>query len=495
SKDYGNCERSGKMLVVKSLLEMWKPKGHRVLLFSQSTEMLDILEKFVKSLRYKYRRLDGTTPISKRPFLVEEFNNDESIYVLLLTTKVGGVGLNLTGADRIIIYDPDWNPSNDDQATERAARPGQSKNVSIYRLMTFGTIEEKIYHRQLFKRMMSNKITRKPSKDDIQFEAEDLYDLFSLGDPDAKDTETSYISTSRNKSNPNGNSLLAHIHTYNKLSTFNNPKTAELLDSEEEGEIRERPSNGDAFDGVVMVEDRNKDQKEEKEESEEKDLLQMLYKTAGLHSVFKHDKVLGAKSTNNSSVFERVIDEKARKAAKEAKEALEISRHQLRNLPLGTLTWTGQSDAFDEERLAEKEIFEFSHSAGEGLEDQSPEEVFASVKAKEVEVRNLLQRGNASNALIIAIDNPPYGLDRDNAKELNVKIVMEVLNSIKTTDIPSVVKMLSSDQQDTLMKYIYRGMETPKSYPSAILLNWHEKLTEIAGVGCIVRVITDRKTL
>ncbi|CAG8464312.1 1322_t:CDS:2 [Ambispora gerdemannii] len=371
SKDYGNCERSGKMLVVKSLLEMWKPKGHRVLLFSQSTEMLDILEKFIKSLRYKYRRLDGTTPISKRPFLVEEFNTNDSIYILLLTTKVGGVGLNLTGADRIIIYDPDWNPSNDDQATERAARPGQSKNVSIYRLMTFGTIEEKIYHRQLFKRMMSNKITRKPSKDDIQFEAEDLYDLFSLGNPDAKDTETSYMfgdaeigmeepepkrrkpnshnsksannrsSTSRSKSNPIGNSLLAHMHNYNELSTFYNPTA--LLDSEEEGEIRETPSKGDAFGGVVRVEDRNKEQKEEKEESEEKDLLQMLYKTAGLHSVFKHDKVLGAKSTNNSSVFEKVIDEKARKAAKEAKEALEISRRQLRNLPLGTLTWTGQS--------------------------------------------------------------------------------------------------------------------------------------------------------
>ncbi|CAG8464333.1 1323_t:CDS:2 [Ambispora gerdemannii] len=154
-------------------------------------------------------------------------------------------------------------------------------------------------------------------------------------------------------------------------------------------------------------------------------------------------------------------------------------------------------DAFDEERLSEKEIFEFSHSGGgEGIEQQSPEAVFASVQVKEVEARSLLQKGNAANALTIAIDNPPYGLDRDNAKELNAKIVMDVLNSVKTTDIPLIVKSLSSEQQDTLMKYIYRGMATPESSSSsAILLNWHEKLTEIAGVGCIVRVITDRKTV
>ena len=83
--------------------------------------------------------------------LVDKFNRDPNMHVFLLTTKVGGLGVNLTGADRVIIYDPDWNPSTDIQARERAWRLGQKKDITIYRLMTTGSIEEKIYHRQIFK--------------------------------------------------------------------------------------------------------------------------------------------------------------------------------------------------------------------------------------------------------------------------------------------------------------------------------------------------------
>lgn len=147
--DYGNWRRSGKMVVLDSVLTAWKKAGSRVLLFSQTRSMLDILEMFVKDKGYSYQRMDGMTAVGSRMRLIDRFNNDEAVFVFLLTTRVGGLGVNLTGADRVVLFDPDWNPSTDLQARERAWRVGQKRPVTVYRLITTGTIEEKIYHRQV----------------------------------------------------------------------------------------------------------------------------------------------------------------------------------------------------------------------------------------------------------------------------------------------------------------------------------------------------------
>lgn len=116
--DYGNLERSGKMKVVSQVLKVWKEQGHRVLLFTQTQQMLDIFEIFLAANGYSYRRMDGLTPIRQRMSLIDEFNNSEEVFIFILTTKVGGLGTNLTGADRVIIYDPDWNPSTDMQVNK-----------------------------------------------------------------------------------------------------------------------------------------------------------------------------------------------------------------------------------------------------------------------------------------------------------------------------------------------------------------------------------------
>jgi DNA excision repair protein ERCC-6 len=102
-ENYGDPEKSGKMVVVRALLSLWKKEGHRVLLFSQTRQMLDILEIMIQNLR-----MDGTTAIQNRMSMVDQYNANSDIFVFLLTTKVGGLGLNLTGADRVIIFDPDW---------------------------------------------------------------------------------------------------------------------------------------------------------------------------------------------------------------------------------------------------------------------------------------------------------------------------------------------------------------------------------------------------
>ncbi|KAI9505091.1 SNF2 family N-terminal domain-containing protein [Coemansia spiralis] len=178
--DYGDWEKSGKLTIVRALLNMWKPQGHRVLIFSQTRQMLDIIESMISKMTdIKYRRMDGSTPIQKRTSLIDEYNRDPEIYVFLLTTKVGGLGINLTSADRVILYSPDWNPSSDIQARERAWRIGQTRDVAIYRLMTAGTIEEKIYNRQIYKQFLSNKILSDPKQKRF-FHSQSLRDLFSL---------------------------------------------------------------------------------------------------------------------------------------------------------------------------------------------------------------------------------------------------------------------------------------------------------------------------
>ncbi|XP_029465477.1 DNA excision repair protein ERCC-6 [Rhinatrema bivittatum] len=191
--EFGYWKRSGKMIVVESLLKIWHRQGHRVLLFTQSRQMLQILEVFLREQNYTYLKMDGTTTIASRQPLIARYNEDTTIFVFLLTTKVGGLGVNLTGANRVIIFDPDWNPSTDTQARERAWRIGQKKQVTVYRLLTAGSIEEKIYHRQIFKQFLTNRVLKDPKQRRF-FKSNDLYELFTLSSPDgAEGTETSAI--------------------------------------------------------------------------------------------------------------------------------------------------------------------------------------------------------------------------------------------------------------------------------------------------------------
>ncbi|XP_042905022.1 DNA excision repair protein ERCC-6 isoform X2 [Parasteatoda tepidariorum] len=189
---YGYYKRSGKMIVVEALLKLWHQQGHRVLLFTQSRQMMEILELFIKDRKYTYMKMDGSTSIGSRQPLIAKFNSDPSIFVFILTTRVGGLGVNLTGANRVILYDPDWNPSTDAQARERAWRIGQEREVTIYRLLTSGTIEEKIYHRQIFKQFVTNRVLKDPRQRRF-FKSNDLMELFTYHEIGPQGTETSAI--------------------------------------------------------------------------------------------------------------------------------------------------------------------------------------------------------------------------------------------------------------------------------------------------------------
>lgn len=111
------------------------------------------------------------------------------------------------------------------------------------------------------------------------------------------------------------------------------------------------------------------------------------------------------------------------------------------------------------------------------------------------DVRNLLTRGNINDALTKALEDPPYGRNLENAKAKNIKTVVDVLNQFRANDIPTAIKSLDVDQQDVLMKYLYAALAKPEQFNPGMLLNWHEKLTEVTGPGSIVRVMSDKRTV
>merc|ERR1719443_2156935 len=128
---------------------------------------------------YTHLRIDGKTAVKRRLTLINDFNGNLDFFAMILTTRVGGVGLNIIGADRVLIFDPDWNPMTDVQARERAWRIGQEREVAVYRLILTGTLEEKIYHRQVYKHFLSQKILSDPRQRRF-FKWNDLVDLFSM---------------------------------------------------------------------------------------------------------------------------------------------------------------------------------------------------------------------------------------------------------------------------------------------------------------------------
>lgn len=149
-------EHCGKMLALEKLLQSWTWDGDKVLLFSYSVRMLNILDRFLVRRGYCFSRLDGSTPMSSRQTTVDEFNGSPTKQVFLISTRAGGLGLNLVAANRVVIFDPNWNPAYDLQAQDRSFRFGQQRHVTVYRLLSAGSVEELVYTRQVYKQQLGN---------------------------------------------------------------------------------------------------------------------------------------------------------------------------------------------------------------------------------------------------------------------------------------------------------------------------------------------------
>ena len=340
--DYGNPERSGKLQVVRRVLSLWAEQGHRCLLFCQTQQMLDIVEDLLMTEQYHYRRMDGTTPVAQRMRLIDEFNDDEAhVFCFLLTTKVGGLGVNLTGADRVLLYDPDWNPATDSQARERAWRVGQKREVTVYRLITPGTIEEKVYHRQIYKQHLTDRILRDPKQRRV-FKAKDLADLFTFDEQAA--TSGGSAASAPNGATGNGAvapsdarletaELFAHVDAVVHADAGGSPPAraaaagddADMLDSDSDGaEPAAQAANDNGGDDNAHI-------------------LASLFSSNGIARAMDHDAMATAGSAEAGRAGGNSLIVEAQRVADRASAALAASRAARAQLDVSVPTWTGRN--------------------------------------------------------------------------------------------------------------------------------------------------------
>lgn len=185
---------SGKMQVLDRMLaRIRQDTNDKIVLISNYTQTLDVFERLCRSRGYGSFRLDGSMNVNKRQKLVDKFNDPEgNEFVFLLSSKAGGCGLNLIGANRLILFDPDWNPAADQQALARVWRDGQKKDCFVYRFIATGTIEEKIFQRQSHKQALSSTVV--DSADDVErhFSADSLRELFQYRGDTRSDTHETF---------------------------------------------------------------------------------------------------------------------------------------------------------------------------------------------------------------------------------------------------------------------------------------------------------------
>lgn len=177
----------GKLQQLDKLLRRLQTDGHRALIFTQMTKMLDILEQFLNIHGHRYLRLDGATKVEQRQILTERFNNDSRILAFILSSRSGGLGINLTGADTVIFYDLDWNPAMDKQCQDRCHRIGQTRDVHIYRFVSEYTIESNILRKANQKRMLDDVVIQEGEFTTNYAQKVDLRDMFDENLQDGHD--------------------------------------------------------------------------------------------------------------------------------------------------------------------------------------------------------------------------------------------------------------------------------------------------------------------
>ncbi|KAF8844599.1 hypothetical protein BDN67DRAFT_994336 [Paxillus ammoniavirescens] len=221
------CDWGGKFLVLERFLhQIRSTTSDKIVLISNYTQTLDLFEKLCRSKKYGFFRLDGTMTITKRQKLVDQFNDPNGKeFIFLLSSKAGGCGINLIGANRLILFDPDWNPAADQQALARVWRDGQKKECFVYRFISTGTIEEKIFQRQASKQALSSAVVDEKQDAERHFSVEALRQLFTFNENTICDTHDTF----KCKRCKNGKQVVkSSALLYGDASTWNHFTNEEL---------------------------------------------------------------------------------------------------------------------------------------------------------------------------------------------------------------------------------------------------------------------------
>ncbi|KAI3402961.2 RAD54 [Candida oxycetoniae] len=224
---------SGKFQILERFLyKMHSETNDKIVLISNYTQTLDLIEKMCRYKKYGVLRLDGTMNINKRQKLVDRFNDPQgSEFIFLLSSKAGGCGINLIGANRLVLIDPDWNPASDQQALARVWRDGQKKDCFIYRFISTGTIEEKIFQRQSMKMSLSSCVV--DEKEDVErlFSSDNLRQLFLFQPETECDTHDTFHC--KRCDQEKGQFIKAPAMLYGDATTWNHIKHDKLKENED----------------------------------------------------------------------------------------------------------------------------------------------------------------------------------------------------------------------------------------------------------------------
>lgn len=293
--NYSNPEFCGKWKVLKKLLKWWHANGDKVLVFSHSVRLLKMLQMLFNHTSYNVSYLDGAMSYEDRSKVVNDFNADSRQFVFLLSTRAGGVGLNITSANKVVVADPNWNPAYDLQAQDRAYRIGQLRDVEVFRLVSAGTIEEIVYARQIYKQQQAN----------IGYNAS-MERRYFKGVQEKKDQKGEIFGLSNLFEYQNDNVVLRDI--VNKTNVAESKAGVDVIDvNVREGERREDGNNtADEDDGddtmsqlatwVERGEDAVKKLDEDKKSavSVKHDPIQAILGSAGVEYTHENSEVVGS---------------------------------------------------------------------------------------------------------------------------------------------------------------------------------------------------------
>ncbi|EQC29088.1 hypothetical protein SDRG_13248 [Saprolegnia diclina VS20] len=442
--------QSGKLTVLQTILGVWFRQQHRVLVFAQHRRTLDLLSKLMATLGYKYCRLDGTTSVKERQTLIDAYNDPHSeLFCFLLTTKAGGIGVNLTGADRVIIFDPDWNPSTDMQARERAWRMGQTKQVTIYRLITSGTIEEKIYHRQLFKQYLMNKVLRDP-KQKRCFNHNALRDLFTLSDGTELQVDDAGNQVATTGTETGDLYLHGHVAPPTVDETVDD---AALLQSSlgSVARVERRAVEPDEKDDeAVEVEADDAELKADDGGKDNAELLQALFDGGSIKGVFSQDRIESDGVHNQEA---DLIEIESAKVAKSALSTLRQSCSAIRQQREDQfeVTWTGKSGS------AGKRLF---GAAARGLKRSGHEHASRQSSAMLQKIkkrRDAIDGANKVTAVASSSDVQYQSID-ELTKQLHA--FLERHNGVKTDVIIAKFAPAVSPKDKDVFRNLLRSMAT-----------------------------------
>jgi superfamily II DNA/RNA helicase len=301
-------EYCGKWKVLKRLLAYWEKSGDKVLVFSHSVRLLRILQHLFSMTHYSVSYLDGSLGYEQRQEVVDTFNTDPTQFVFLISTKAGGVGLNITAANKVVIMDPHWNPSYDLQAQDRAYRIGQTRDVEVFRLISVGTVEEIVYARQIYKQQQANigymaSSERRYFKG-VQQDAERKGEIFGLQNIFTYHSESGLLRDIVNKTN------IAEAKAGVSLVDVNMEEAAR--DGDSLGVVKDEPKDDDDGDmgmsqlaALVTSEDPTEALKNA--EKAGGDVIQAILSAAGVEYTHDNSEVVGSS---------KVEEQLSRKAAR-----------------------------------------------------------------------------------------------------------------------------------------------------------------------------------